>query len=76
MNLLTRSLSRTYGKLNEEITWIIFKIIMDLNSKSLNSSIFNLGARYFVLLLKMFGAHMVHDTSMYQIFRALIKYAD
>ena len=44
---------------------------MDLNSKSFNWSIFNLGARYFVLLERMFGAHMVHDTSVHQIFRAL-----
>ena len=46
---------------------------MDLNSKSFNSSIFNLGARYFLLLGRMFGARMVHDTSVHQIFRALDK---
>ena len=44
---------------------------MDLNLKSFNSSIFTFGARYFVLLEKMFGARMVHDTSVHQIFRAL-----
>ena len=44
---------------------------MDLNSKSFNWSIFNLGARYFVLLERMFGAHMVDDSSVRQIFRAL-----
>ena len=44
---------------------------MKLNSKSFNSSIINLGARYLVLLENMFGARMIHDTSVYQIFRAL-----
>ena len=44
---------------------------MELNSKSFNSSIINLGARYFVLLENMFGARMVYDTSVHQIFRAL-----
>ena len=44
---------------------------MELNSKSFNSSIINLDARYFVLLENMFGARMVHDTSVHQIFRAL-----
>ena len=39
-------------------------MVMDLNSKSSNYSIFNLGAKYF-------GAHMVHDTSVYQVFLAL-----
>ena len=46
---------------------------MDINSKSFNSSIFNVGARYFVLLQKMFGARMVHDTSVHQIFWELYK---
>ena len=44
---------------------------MDLNSKSFDSSTFNLGAQYIVLLGEMFGACMVHDTSVHQIFRAL-----
>ena len=44
---------------------------MDLNSKSYNCSIFNLVAQYFVLLERMFGAHMVHDTSVHQIFQAM-----
>ena len=44
---------------------------MDLNSKSFNCSIFNLGAQYYVLLERMFGACMLHDMSMHQIFRAL-----
>ena len=37
---------------------------MDLNLKSFNSSIFTFGARYFVLLEKMFGARMVHAWCM------------
>ena len=41
---------------------------MDLNSKSFNSSIFDLGAQYFVLLEIVFGARMVRDTSVQQIF--------
>ena len=41
---------------------------MDL---SFNSSTFNLGARYFLLLERMFGATMVHDTRVHQIFQAL-----
>ena len=66
------SFSRTCGKLNKEIIWIIFQIIIDLNSKTFNCSIFNLGAQYFVLLKRMFGARMVHDTKVHQIFLALI----
>ena len=69
--MLTRSPWRTCGKLNKEILRIIFQTIMVLNSKSCNSSIFYLGARYFVLLEKMLGARMVPDTSVHQIFRAL-----
>ena len=32
---------------------------------------YDIGARYFVLLEGMFGTHMVHDTTVHQIFRAL-----
>ena len=46
---------------------------MHLNSRSFNSSIFNVGARYFKLLEKMFGARMVHDTSVHQIFPELYE---
>ena len=46
---------------------------MHLNSRSFNSSIFNVGARYFKLLEKMFGARMVHDTSVHQIFWELYE---
>ena len=46
---------------------------MHLNSKRFNSSIFNVGAQYFKLLEKMFGARMVHDTSVHQIFRELYE---
>ena len=31
----------------------------------------NVGARYFVPLLSMFGANLVHDMNMHQIFSAL-----
>ena len=44
---------------------------MDLNSESFNCSIFNLHTKHFVHLERMFGARMVHNTSMHQIFRAL-----
>ena len=46
----------------------LFKQYLDLD---FNSSIFNLGAQYFVLLEKRFCAFMVHDTSMHQIVGAL-----
>ena len=54
---------------------------MDLNSKSFNSNVYHAPRKgiscsskgYFMLLERMFGAYMVHDTSVHQIFRALPK---
>ena len=68
-NFFTHSLSRTWDNLNKEILQIIFQIVIDLNSEGFDCSIFNLDAQYLCSL--MFGAHMVHNTSMHQIFWAL-----
>ena len=34
----------------------------------------NVGAQYFVPLQSMFGAYLVHDTNMHQIFSALLRH--